>query len=346
MIETITVNRWIGETLDPDPLVLRLTEPALSGFAVISVDGLGASKSNINVDESPSFDGAFFNSSHVNSRTITMNLKYWFDPLVQNEEESLKNPEQRTYASLEQIRQTTYHYLRSKSKVRLTFKTNIRTSYIDGYIESNEADIFSEESGCTISIVCPDPFFYSIYSSTDSMGRRTAESSFEFPFPSKSMLDKYGDGRFEFGYTKDSGRRVYINYKGEVETGAIFKIIYYDDEPFNKTLTIYNTDYKESMVINPDGILKESGHQLRKGDIVEISTLKGNKYVNVIFTDEDDGSYKSIKLGFKSFPKSNKWLSVISGNNTFAYNFEGANGETFPDGVSIEITTRIKYEGI
>ena len=167
MIKSITVTNYLGDTLK-----MELSRPQLSGFIITAITGLGPGKSNINTTEISTNDGSLYNSSRVPNRNIVISLRY------------LGND------SIEDVRQMSYKYFPIKKKLRLLIETDNRLAEIDGYVESNEPEIFSKEEGADISIICPYPFFYS----ADGDGMQTTvfsgvEPLFEFPFSNESLSD-------------------------------------------------------------------------------------------------------------------------------------------------------------
>ena len=165
MIKSITVTNYLG-----DSIKLELARPEESGFIVTSVTGLGAGKANINMTEVATNNGGLFNSSRLPSRNIVISLKFMFKETI------------------EDMRQLSYKYFPIKKKLTLLVETDNRLAEIDGYVETNEPDIFSKEEGSDISIVCPNPFFYS----AGEDGKNTTiffgvEPMFEFPFSNESL---------------------------------------------------------------------------------------------------------------------------------------------------------------
>ena len=165
MIKSITVTNYLG-----DSIKLVLARPEESGFVVTSVTGLGSGKANINTTEIATNDGDLFNSARLQKRNIVISLKYlWKD-------------------SIEDVRQLSYKYFPIKKKLTLLIETDNRSAEIDGYTESNEPDIFSKDEGSDVSIVCPNPFFYS--AGEDGINTTIfygVEPLFEFPFSNESL---------------------------------------------------------------------------------------------------------------------------------------------------------------
>lgn len=113
-----------------------------SDLFITSIDGLGPVKATVNMTEIPTSDGGIFNSARLTSRNIVIKALYKDDT-----------------CSIEEARHLTYKYFPVKSKVKIQVVTDTRTVDAEGYVESNEPDIFNERSGCQISITCPSAYF-------------------------------------------------------------------------------------------------------------------------------------------------------------------------------------------
>lgn len=170
MIRSFTVTNTLGDSIKID-----LAEPEKSGFVIVSVTGLGPAKANIVTSEISTNDGALFNSARMNSRNIVFNLLFW---------------DTNSGESIEEIRLKSYRFFAPKKKLTLLVETDKRTAEIVGYVETNEPTIFSKSEGAQISIICPDPYFYSagkdgtmrtVFSGDDPL--------FEFPFSNESLTE-------------------------------------------------------------------------------------------------------------------------------------------------------------
>ena len=211
MIKSITVTNYLG-----DSIKLELRRPEQSGFLIKSVSGLGPSKANINTTEVSINDGSLFNSARLNQRNIVFDFIFV---------ESINRE------SIEDIRQKSYKYFPIKKNVDLLIETDNRIVKTTGYVESNEPNIFSSQEGAQISIICPDPYFYSTEKTVTIFSG--IEPLFEFPFENNSLTDNL----LEFG-------RIIVNkeknvfYNGDSEVGVVIHI-HAIGEATN--LTIYNT---------------------------------------------------------------------------------------------------------
>lgn len=163
MIKAVRVINSFGD----DPLDLNLaTSHEDEGIYIKSITGIGPESSNINTTPYATEDGGVFNSARANDRNIVLDLGFYESPLLKN--------------SIEDSRQKTYKYFPKKKQITLVFYTDNRTSFINGYVESNTPDIFSNQESTQISVICPDPNFYSIRQTTSRFGGVTGY--FEFPF--------------------------------------------------------------------------------------------------------------------------------------------------------------------
>lgn len=175
MIKSLTVTNYLGESLK-----LELTCPEKSGFAVKNIDGIGPGKADIHVTEMATGDGSIYNSSRLNTRNIVLSLKLLEKPTI------------------EAMRHESYKYFPIKTQVTLLFETDNRKCQIIGQVESNESTIFSDDEIAQISIICPDPYFYSVDETLTIFSG--IDSQFEFEFE-----NEYGFDPMILGLTTQSG---------------------------------------------------------------------------------------------------------------------------------------------
>lgn len=159
MIKTVTVTNYLGESL-----TLELSNPFDIGINVRSIEGIGPPKGNVNYTEIASGDGGQFNSARASIRNITMQLGLMPVPTV------------------EEARHRVYKYFPLDQQVTLRFETDKRLCEITGWVEECEPDIFSDDEVIDISIVCPDPYFYSVDSQLGTVNFSGVVDEFEFPF--------------------------------------------------------------------------------------------------------------------------------------------------------------------
>ena len=304
MIRSITTTNYLGESIYID-----LARPEESGFVVKSITGLGPGKATINTTEVLTNDGGLYNSSRLPSRNIVVSLGYlWKD-------------------SIEDSRQLSYKYFPIKKKVKLLIKTDNRYAEIEGYVESNDPNIFSKDEGSDISIVCPNPFFYS----AGAGGINTTvfhgiEPMFEFPFSNESLTEPL----LEMGSIQNHTEKV-VSYYGDSEIGVTITI-HAIGEAGN--ITIYNTGTREIMKINTDKIEDITGSGINTGDDIIICTVKGSKSITLLRAGKTTNILNCLD-------KDSDWFQLAKGDNIFAYTAES--GES---NLQFKIENRIIYEGM
>jgi hypothetical protein len=109
----------------------------------------------------------------LKDRNIVFKLKYYGD-------------------DIENSRHTADEFFPTEKTISIVIKTDYRELITSGIVERNEPDIFSKNSGFQISILCPDPFWYSMSPVVIPFGG--IEPKFEFPFPNEEILLTVTDG--------------------------------------------------------------------------------------------------------------------------------------------------------
>lgn len=304
MIKSFTITNYLG-----DSIKLEMTKPEKSGFIIESVEGLGPVKANVNTTASATHDGSRFNSARAEERNIVFNFVFT-----------------ETYGGelIENTRQRTYKYFPLKREVTILVETDNRTVKTKGYVESNEPDIFSEREGCQISIVCPDPYFYSDDINTTIF--YSVEPWFEFPFSNESVSDKL----LEMGKINYNTGNV-IFYEGDSEIGVIIRIHAVGEV---KNLVIHDLGKRETMRIDTDKLATITGSGIIDRDDIIISTLKGDKYITLV---REGVEYNILNC----LDKGTAWFTLTAGDNLFA--FAADEGVT---NLQFQIENQIIYEGV
>lgn len=303
MINRLTIKNYLD-----DEITVDLFNPATSGFAITGISGLSPDNANINMTEVATNDGAIYNSAKLEKRAIELSIIFVGD-------------------DIESIRQKTYRYFPIKKPVTLTFETDNRTAFIVGYVESNDANIFSSMEGTTITIVCPDPYFKSVGGvGTSETYFYGIEPLFEFPFMNNSL----SANRIEFGSIETKAENVVV-YDGDSEVGVTITIHAIGQ---SGDITIYNTKTREIMTISNTKIAAITGEGIHSGDDIVINTVKGNKYVNLV----REGVITNI---LNSLSRDSDWFQLAKGDNIFA--FEATSGAS---NLQFKIENQIIYEGL
>lgn len=303
MIRQVTITNDFNESL-----TLELANPEKSGLAIKSIEGLGPSKSVINITELVTSDISIFNSSRISSRDIVIKLLYMNEP------------------SVEDNRLKTYKFFPIKEKIKLSFLTDNREVYCYGYVESNEPSIFQKQSGCSITIKCPDPFFYATVNTAVEDSFTGIINLFSFPFFNDSLTEN----TIKMGEIPSYPEQI-LYFDGEYSTGIIIRM-YCSNMVVDPV--IYNVDTGERISINTDKITALTGSPLSVGDTILINTKKGEKSVKLI----RGGDEINIIACLRSF---DTWFTLKKGENKFTYSAKQG-GESL--NISYEYSTA--YEGI
>ena len=182
-------------------------------------------------------------------------------------------------------------------------------------------------SGAQISIICPDPYFYS----AGADGNNTTvfygiESEFEFPFSNESLTIPL----IVFGNTQNKTENI-ITYHGDSEIGITIQIHAIGEAG---SITIYNTGTRESMRIDAAKLETLTGSGIIAGDDIIINTQKGDKGLTLI----RGGKTTNI---LNCLGKGSDWFSLAKGDNIFAFIAES--GTT---NLQFWIENKVIYEGV
>lgn len=304
MIKSIKITNYLGESL-----TLEMGSPEKSGLFIKKIEGLGPPKADINAKELATSDGGVYNSARATTRNIVITLGFLFNPTI------------------EDMRQLTYKYFPIKQKLRFRIETDNRIAETYGYVESNEPEIFSKDEDTQISIICPDPYFYSAgKDGTQVTVFSGVEAQFEFPFSNESLTENL----IEIGTLQYSTEQN-IYYAGDSEVGVLITIHAIGSAG---TITIYNTGTREMMKIDANKIKTLTGDGIINGDDIIVSTSKGDKYINLV----RDGITKNI---LNALDKTSDWFQLAKGDNIFAYT--ATSGAT---NLQFKIENKLMYEGV
>lgn len=307
MIYSIVVTNYLG-----DRIKLDLGKPDVSGFLIKSITGLGPAKANVNTTEVSTNDGSLFNSARLSQRNIVLDMV--FINTVYGE-------------SIEDLRQKSYKYFPLKKSVELTIETVNRYVKTTGYVESNEPNIFSSQEGTQISIICPDPYFYSAGEDGNNVTNfYSIDPMFEFPFSNESLDEPL----LVFGEIQIKTEGV-ITYHGDSEIGVM---IYIHAIGPATNINIYNTETREVMRINTEKISSLTGKGIVASDDIVINTAKGEKSITLI---REGVSYNILNC----LDKNTDWFTLAKGDNIFA--FTADSGVT---NLQFRVENKVIYEGV
>ena len=191
---------------------------------------------------------------------------------------------------IEENRIDLYGWFSPKQLIRFFYKNEHRDVYIDGYVESFDGNLFDNPQIIQISIICPDAYFKD--STEVTLDGSYVEPLFEFEF----SIDEAG---IEFS-TYDNISTVPVENKSDTDMGIIIRINA-EGEVINPR--VYKEDTLESF-----GLILT----MNDGDIAEISTIKGDKYVRLIRNGEMTNIINYVA-------PSPSWFQLSPGTNLFTY---------------------------
>lgn len=307
MLKDVTITNYLGKSV-----IYSFEGPTLedkSGLLITEIEGLGPVKATVNMTQLATADGDIFNSKRLQGRNIVIKARF-------------------TYAdTIEEARLLSYKFFPIGHKVTFKIRTDNRVAETTGYVESNEPDIFSDESDMQVSILCESPWFTSV---SEDGSQQTNFSNvvamFEFPFSNESLTDPL----IEFGRIINKKEST-VYYEGDAETGCKIELHAIGDV---EQVSIYNVKTGEKMVIDTDKLLTLTGNKIIYGDTIIINTVKGNKYITLI----RNGISTNI---LNVLGKDSTWFQLARGDNLFAYT--AGYGE---ENIQFMVETQILFEGV
>ena len=315
MIESFTITNGLNESY-----VLPLRGPSSQGLLITSVTGLGPVNANINSDDMAIGDGSIVNSSRISSRNIVFSIKFATFDRSYND-----------FTTIESVRRKTYSIFPVKEKISIVIKTvdnkRVKEYYIDGYVETNEPDIFSDKEGCQVSVICPDPYFYDIDSTR--LSQSSVTPLFHFPYSNESI----NEPKTVFGFLDNTYN--YIRFDSSVDIGFEIRVRFHD----NGTRLIVTCADNEDF-ISPE-VLKIDHYYLAESE-VSICTEKNKKRATYTLSNDVE---TTILDGL--VVEESTWLKLHHGDNYIKVTAVSENtGLETSSIVSYEILYRTKYIGV
>lgn len=367
MIKSVTITNYLGSVeehvqrslgitsydYNNSTIHVRLNEPdPVHGWLIKKIEGLGPAKANINMTDLATVDGSRYNSARLNTRNVVITLG--FDNCDDAEE----------------ARELSYKFLPIKRKVLVSVETNNRNARVEGYVESNEPDIFSEKVQSVISIVCPDPYFYSNeYGYSPHVLTFTGlNSEFQFPFenwPFETDPETY----LNVDWRKDD----YHNLENVTVTGpkpnnielgwaaevVVKEFMYEGDQEIGVTMYIHAIDtiaeniqfHQKKNALNPNdplitvdfmfdmsrfNLLMDGlglAHNLLAGDTVVIETTDANKTITLQRGEEEYNILNAVT-------RDSDWFKIAKGYNAFWFTTDN------PSKLTFRMENYVIYEGV
>ena len=122
-----------------------------------------------------------------------------------------------------------------------------------------------------------------------------------------------------------------IWYEGDADTGIIIKIHAIGPA---EHITIYNAITRERMSIDTDKLAELMGSGIVAGDEITISTIKGNKYIELL---RNAVTYNILN----ALDKNADWFQITKGDNVFTY--VAVSGSS---NLQFKILNQVAFEGV
>lgn len=302
MIRKVSITNHTG-----DAVTIDLYQPLESGFLVRDISGLGPMKADIHMTELATTDGSIFNSSRATYRNIVLSLEFMSN-----------------HKTIEEVRLDSYKYFPVKRPITIMVETDSRIADILGYVETNEPDIFSENEGCQVSIICPDPYFKkfgmnrTIFSGVDP--------KFHFPFQNNDPVKKL----INFGEIYARQEAPVIN-DGDEDVGVIIKIHAKNEV---RNITVWNVTMAQTMSIDDSKLQALTGSMIHQGDDIVIDTSNTKKTAILKRRGRRINILNCLKR-----PLS--WIKLQRGLNVLYYDADVGKLQ-----MDFEIEYKILYEGM
>lgn len=240
-------------------------------YQILSITGLNPPSAQINTTTIVGLDGAVFNSSKLQARNLVLTIKI--------------------NGNVEQNRLLLYSYFKTKDWCKFYYTNESLDVSIEGYVESVECDLFTNNELAQISILCPYPYFKSLSEIlTDS-----SKSIPQFYFPFSINI---GEPVIISSLDDSSGIAVYNN--SETETGVTVQINILES---CNSIEIKNITTGDDFEIN---------FSFLANDTIIINTNKGQKSIKLIRAGVITNIFAALQQGSVFF-------QLAPGVNNFEY---------------------------
>lgn len=240
-------------------------------YTITEIEGLSPAEADIQTSTQALIDGEKFNSAKIQMRTLNIAFAIEY--------------------SAEHFRMEAYKVLHAKKKVKVSYKSDMRDVYIEGYVKSMPITHFEPKQVVTVSILCPDPYWKGAETIINELA--SVASAFHFPFASTATPE------LVFG-TIEVGESISIDNDGAAECGLTIECQAIDTITNPKIINYMTNDYFQ---VN---------YTLQAGDLLRITTYPGNKAVRLL----RDGEWLNL---FNYVKNGSTWLQLDIGSNEFVY---------------------------
>jgi hypothetical protein len=161
-----TANPFTGDTIHEVVFSMGSSE-----YVVKNIDGLGPVKAPVTTIDIAADPGGDFISAQDGMRNIVLTVGF--------------EPDYANGSTVADLRQELYSVFMPKNHVEMEFLTDeLGPMWIEGWVETHEPVLFSDDPSVQISIICPYPYFQNADAPTQVSVPQGA-ATFSIPFPGK-----------------------------------------------------------------------------------------------------------------------------------------------------------------
>ena len=111
-------------------------------YMISKIEGLSPPSGTISTSTYAGMDGSYLNNAFIEKRNVVISF-------------AMRG------VNLEQRRHILYRVVKPSRYVKVYYKTDVIDVYAEGYVETYEISNFDALTSGQISIICPDPYWYS-----------------------------------------------------------------------------------------------------------------------------------------------------------------------------------------
>lgn len=272
-------------------------ETALSPFLLVSASGCYSAENNVTISENTMTDGGAYQGSIAKIRNIVL---------------TLKDNSNHVYN-----RNLLDALFKAGEPGTLVFMEDTNERQIEYYVESVNSTGEYGARTYTVSLLCPDPFFYAMSDITVTLAEWIGNFEFEHQFIS---------GGEEFGYR--SLQRIQNIVNEQAEDGVGMNIV------INASGT----------VVNPSIIRVESNEAITLGSESIPFTMVAGDSVRITTSDNDKHVYlthEGITTEVNQYiTEDSVFIQLMRGTNNIGYY-----ADVGEDAMSVQISYRLKFAG-
>jgi hypothetical protein len=249
---------------DAPTLPLGGTMPFDDPVFIRGIDGLGPVKADISTTPFASGRGELYQGSTTPNRNIVFSLGF--------------NPDWEGQQTMASLRQILYRYLMPQNWCKLRFfSQELPDVDIEGYVESLDPNMFSQDPELQCSIICPKPDFIE------------------------------SDATIYSGVVDDGTLQTVFEYAGTIDTGYELRVDQTVDKPFyTGGFTITHTAFNEDQIFTVTPVTVDGTKYFR------LSTVRNAKRVNAVY--KADGTVDNLLSRMSS---DSVWPTLKPGENVF-----------------------------